>query len=168
MPGRKGGRAMKRVVAILVVGVIVGLVAGISVRGGEKYYKWLPEVFSERYTPRLGEWRAMWLNVLFGGTSYLTDKLIKEALTCGAGPDSMTVEVRTSCQPSWDHYLGKGRWDVPDREVRAAYLEAAGRMLEIVRIYFEEASDSDITISFSVRGEKVAVWHDGQMKLPGE
>ena len=87
--------------------------------------------------------------------------------------NSLRVIMHTETQASWDVFSWEQmRFQVSDREVRAAYQEAAAKVLELVRIFLPEdetgLEDRDIEILFTARGIKIGTWRDGKMYLAGE
>lgn len=79
-------------------------------------------------------------------------KLVKIRLLAWISPTGLVLSVDTDPQPSWNVYRGKGQWSCSDREVRAAYLEAADSgtfsIMKRVRKSFPDIADEDVTIEF--------------------
>jgi hypothetical protein len=151
-------------VAVLVLGGLVGY--GFGQTG--LLYPYLPAMYSAPYTPSLAEWRALYLTATWGGEQYLTDRLKTTSALVGVLTDGMHVLVATDTQPSWNTYLGNGRFSSGDREVKAAYMEAAGAVMQMVRRGFPEIPEGDVEISFGIRGSSVGTWRGGVLKLQGE
>ena len=154
----------------LTIGVVAvgGFVAGVVVAQEARKYPYLPEKYSEAYTPTLAEWRGIVLCSICNSSSYLTDRLLRCSMVAVAKPAHLFVNVDTKTQPGWNTYLGNGRFSCSDREVRAAYEEAAAEGMQFVWVLFPEISESDVQIEFQIQGALVGTWQGGKMTLEGE
>lgn len=157
---------------ILFLGVLIGLSIprNYDSVAQSKKYPYLSNLYNESYTPTFADWRALDLTAAHNNESYLSDKLIKTGFGVYLLPTGITVGVGTKTQPSWDTYLGNGRFSVSDRELRAAYLEAVEEIFEIIDLAFigSGLQRSHVKIIFSIRGSDVATFKNNQLKLEGE
>lgn len=124
-----------------------------------------------------GEYDALRLTAYLSGEQFLTTKLKTVTVrvyhvggTWAIG--GLAVEVNTATQPSWNVYLGRGRFSVSDRELRAAYTEAGAAFAEMVRAEIDTTTDAYIlVVHFAIRGSSVGRWNgwgDGVLTLEGE
>jgi len=159
----------RRLWLVVVFCALVSFAAGWTVAQEGRFFPYLPAEYSERYTPTLAEWRALDLTAHLNSEAHLTDQLLRAGLTAHALPDALLLIVDTQTQPTWDVHRGDRRFDCTDRELRAAYLEAAGDTMELVRIFhFPEIADEDVKIEFFIRGASIATWQGGKITLVGE
>ena len=113
---------------------------------------------------------ALELTAYSNNTDFLTERLQQTSFTAYWHFDTHELHlfVDTRPQPDWPTYLGNGRFSCSDREVRAAYEEAATNVMERVRYYFPRITDRQVTIDFAVLGAPVGTWRGGRMVLEGE
>ena len=153
--------------------VAVGtFVAGLVVAQEGLLYPYLPDVYSERYIPTLAEWRALDLTAHWNYEGGLTERLIRTSLEASALDRDLVLLVGTKPQPNWPVY-SNGRFTCSDREVRAAYQEAADSLgspciMATVRNHFPGIADKDVQIQFFIDGGEVGTWQGGKMTLEGE
>jgi len=153
--------------------VAVAFVAGVVVAQEGLKYPYLPAEYSELYLPTKAEWRGMQLTANQNCEGSLSDKLIKTHLQTFVLPTGIILSVDTKPQPGWNVYLGNGRFSCSDREVRAAYAEAADRgsgtdIMNLVRLSLPGIADEDVVMHFYIRGGSVGTWTDGVMTLVGD
>ena len=158
----------RRIWLVVVVCVLVSFAAGWTVAQEGRFFRYLPAEYSEPYTPTLGQWRALDLTAHLNSKGHLTDQLVRSSLKALAFPDALSLIVDTQTQPKWDVYRGDRRFDCTDRELRAAYLEAAGDIMESVRLCFPEIADDDVKIEFFIQGTDIATCQGGKITLVGE
>jgi len=157
-----------------VVGVIVVLsfLAGWAVAQETLKYPSLPAAYSAPYMPTLGEWRALEFTAHENCSEFLTNRLIRRSCRAHLSPEGLKVIVDTRPQPTWDVYLGNGRFACSDRELRAAYEEAADgsstSIMNYVRALFPGIDSNHVVIEFGIQGSLVGTWHNGRMTLEGE
>lgn len=169
---------MRKRTVLIVVGVLVLLLLGsflgwaVASNHGRKRCPFLSDFYNEEIPLTMADWEVLYFTAYNNCEEYLTDKLIQESCKAFLLEMGLTVTVNTKTQSPWNVYLGEGRFSVSDRELRAAYIEAAERVLENIRIYFSEEgsglSDQEITINFAIRGSPIGTWRGGSFKLAGE
>ena len=158
----------KRWLLLIIVAVaVVGFGAGVVAKEGLKY-PYLPEKYSDHYVPTLAEWKELKLVAYKNRVGTLTSRLIKDGLSAYLLEQYLSLVVGTETQPSWKVYRGNGRFSCADREIRAAYQEAAEKLVRDVRIYFPGIAEKDVQIDFFILGAPVGTWQDGKMTLEGE
>ena len=147
---------------------VVCFVAGLVVAQEGRKYPYLPEEYSELYTPTLAEWRALQLTAHWNSSGGLTERLQRVNLTVRVRPHGLILVVVTKPQPSWNTYRGAGRFSCSDEELRATYQQAGEETMTIVEMAFPDISSDDVTIKFFVLGTTVGTWRGGMMTLEGE
>ena len=155
------------IVAVAVGGFVVGVVVA-----QEEDWDWdlwyLPEYYSESYTPTLAEWTELEFNAYEDRKAWLTDRLQQTSCVLWVAEWGIDVEVDTRTSSDWDMYLGAGDFACSDEEVRATYAEAAEEILDLVYDYFPELDEEDVWIDFFIEDVPVASWEYGDMLLEGE
>lgn len=70
-------------------------------------------------------------------------------------------------QPSWNVYIGNGRFNISDKELQSAYLEASNSIIKSIQINFPNSGldNSKIEIQFYIFGDEVGKWGNGIFKL---
>ncbi len=176
------------VIIIIVVG-LVSLLWGSECLGQDSSYTpgWLAkemEKSSSREFPFLNEWanspavinnaefELLRMITLTNSEGYLTDDLIKIGLSAHWGnfDTCLTIIVGTSPQSHFkDHYLGNGRFDLSDRELRHVFEDAAKEIHRMFLPLFQKMScQSDMIIEIYYRGFDVGTYYNGEFKLAGE
>jgi len=129
------------------------------------------------YIPSEMEWEILKMTASENNESFLSTKLNKQGFDAAIiyndkdKKHEISVFIDTITQPIWNVYLGDGRFSVSDREVRAAYNEAAIFIRDnIIGKRFNDiiGEDYNIVIYFTNRGSSIGVWTNGVMKLSGE
>ncbi len=131
-------------------------------------YPYLPQSYGRTRTVTDAQWRSLRLMAIRNAESYLTENLVQTSLRVSLRPTHLGVAVDTRPQSTWDAYTGRGQFTCPDRELRAAYGDAAAYLMQIVTRYFPTVSEQDVRIYFLVLGHDVGTWQDGKMILAGE
>ena len=158
----------------LTIGVVtVAFVAGGVVAQEGLRYPYLPAEYSEPLIPTKAEWRELSLSAELNYEGALTEKLVRTHFDANVMPEGLIILVDTKTQPSWNVYRGNDRWSCSDRELRAAYEEAAdstssASIMPWVRLFFAGIADNDVEIRFHIKGGPVGTWTDGIMTLAGE
>jgi len=117
------------------------------------------------------EYRVLLLTADLNCEEIITTKLMKISLRCYLLTSGLEVVVDTKCLPEWSKYRGKGEWAVSDKELCAAYTEAAKEVLVMVRkpYYFPKGesglTDDEITVEFLIQGAPVGEWRNGEFAL---
>jgi len=150
------------IIAVAVGGFVVGVVVAQEDDG---YFWFLPERYSESYTPTLGEWRVVQFNAFEDGEWPLTDRLQQTNCTLWVSDMGLDLEVDTRTRPGWDVYLGDGEFACSDDEVKAAYTEAAEKIADTVSDYFPELDTEDLWIDFFIGDKRIVAWIGGEMFL---
>lgn len=155
---------------VVVVAVGIGFGVGWALATENRLYPYLPDRYSEAYTPSLAEWTALRFMAGANNEYCLTSRLYQEGLRAYAQPSQLELIVLTQVQPSWKVYLGNGRFACSDREVRSAYEEAGESVMKMVRVDFPEISANDVIIHFAVHDSSgyLGTWRGGKMTLEGE
>lgn len=122
-----------------------------------RQYPYLPQEYSEPYTPTLAEWETVRLNAT-GPTGGVTDKLIIESTHAYLCEDSLELSVNIHPQPGV--VLGE--------EGFAPYFEAADEIMKLVRLSFSGIADEDVQIHFFIRGSAGPTWQGGKMTFEGQ
>ncbi|NPV54739.1 MAG: hypothetical protein HPY71_14690 [Firmicutes bacterium] len=130
-------------------------------------------ITQDSVVPENNDWKAFKLTArLNTGGWALAQKLNQVSFTVVPSVvDRLKLEaqVNTTCQPSWNFYLGQGRFSVSDREVRAAYEEAGNYVFEeYIQPVFSQVSKNEVKITFFIQSYEVGTWRNGVMKLKGE
>ncbi len=131
-------------------------------------YPYLPEQYDQPYATTLAEWHILRFTAAYNGEGYLTDKISRDSLVAAAHLTHVDILVGTHPQPAWNVYREKGQFNCPQREVRAAYDDAARALMQSVRTYFPGISDQRVRIEFFIRGAAIGIWQGGKMTLEGE
>lgn len=116
----------------------------------------------------LAEWKSLKLMAAGNYKDNLTEKLINCSFETLPFPDYFYVNVDTKCQPDWNVFLENGRFNVSDREIRAAYSEAGDMIIKIVKTSLPDIDKKYIKIYFFIQGEGVGRYTNGKMLLVGE
>ena len=154
--------------------VAVAFIAGAVVAQEGLKYPYLPAEYSKLYIPTRAEWEVVCLTAVQNYEGALSDKLRQTHVAVRAMPTSgLVLLVDTKPQPGWNVYRGNGRWNCSDRELRAAYEEAADStsalsIMPMVRSFFPGIANKDVEIQFFVNGGSVGAWTDGVMTLAGD
>lgn len=126
------------------------------------------------HIPSRDEWLALQMTAWENSSFYaLTSKLNKSAFTVAYTPGTddgilFRISVNTTTQYSWNYHTGLGKFSVSDREVRAAYEEAAQVVFGMLKFYYFYAKPNEVKITFYINTYEVGTWHNGVMKLKGE
>ncbi|MFH1550571.1 MAG: hypothetical protein ABIH04_08440, partial [Planctomycetota bacterium] len=127
--------------------------------------------YNKPYPISRAEYRELLLTTDFNCEETLTAKLMKISLKCYLLKSRLEIVVGTVCQPEWNKYRSRGKWIVSDKELCAAYTEAAEEVLVMVRMpyYFPKAesglTDDEITIKFLIQGKPLGEWQNGEFTL---
>jgi len=125
---------------------------------------------SSSHVPTDWEWLVLESIAKNNAFDALTEKLCKIGfdlayLPWQPGNETLIAVVNTTTQPAWNYHIGQGKFSVSDREVRAAYMEAA----EYVKSkLLPSLPAKTVIIEFLIQGYKVGTWTNGVMKLVGE
>lgn len=160
------------IIGVVAVAVVVGVVVmpevgRLSQQVGLKY-PYLPAEDSQEYIPTKAEWKALVFTARVNAQSQLTEKLFSNQSQLRARPTDLWLHTGTQATPKWPVALGGGRFSCSDREVRAAYEEAADVIMKSVRASFPSVSDKNVKIRFSEAESIIGTWTDGKMTLEGE
>ena len=155
-------------VAVAVAGFVVGVVVAQEEEEKELEYPYLWEEYSETFYPTFADWQEIEMMARLNNEGPLTDRLVRTGLEVWAHSFGFFADVSTKTQPDWDVHLGKGRFDCSDRQIRAAYQEAAEVVMEDISGFFLGISEDDVEIDFFIDGSFVGTWKNGQMMLEGE
>jgi|GEM_PF-4409112 len=101
--------------------------------------------------------------------STVSTSLVAQHVTLGAG--KMFLDIRP--QPSFaSHALGRGRFDVSDRELKAAILELVDSAKENYQTFFKESKSATpwdkLSVEVAHNGYNIGVYSGGVLKLKGE
>ena len=127
--------------------------------------------YNKAYPLTAAEYRELLFTTDFNCEEPLTEKLMKISLKCYLLKSRLEVVVGTVCQPGWNMYRRDGKWAVSDKELCAAYTEAAEEVLVMVHMpyYFPKGesglTDDEITVKFLIQGEPLGEWRDGEFTL---
>lgn len=134
-------------------------------------------ITEKSYIPNYTEWNLLKYVSENSNQRYLTDNLILTSVSANEDLQirenleiDLQINVNTAPQPIWEkYYLGNGKFNLTDREVRGEYLEAGNRIVREINNYVDTSKIfSHIIIHFAIRGSEVGTWTDGVMKLKGE
>jgi len=134
------------------------------------------DIWEESYILTKSEWAINYVNTKFNNLGYLSDKLKKIALFVNYFYDfqklkyQINIDINTENQPTWNYYIGNGKFSISDREVKVAYSEAANYVKESIitkhlNSYFKEY---DLNIYFYYRGTYICKSINGVTMLDGE
>ena len=144
-----------------------GFMAGMVVAQERRKYPYLPMEYELAHISTWAEWAALCFTAHYNSEECLSGRLVKTGLNVYL-EDCLDLLVGTNTQPDWNVYLGSGRFSCSDREVRAAYEEAAEKLMKHVRVWFSGIADEDVRIDFEILGSEVGTGQGGKMTLEGE
>ncbi|MCK4323381.1 MAG: hypothetical protein KAW89_02545 [Armatimonadetes bacterium] len=151
---------------VIVAVAVGGFVVGVVVAQEDDWDIWyLPESYSEPYTPTLLEWKELDFNARSAHEAWLSDRLQRTYCTVSSMDEFMFVEVGTKTQPEWDMYMGDGKFACSDEELRATYAEAAQIELMVISLCFPGIEKEAVTIDFLIDDKSIGHWWDGEMIL---
>ena len=151
---------------VIVAVAVGGFVVGVVVAQEDDWDIWyLPESYSESYTPTLLEWKELDFNAANAHEAWLSDRLQRTYCTLCSMDEFMFMEVGTKTQPGWDMYMGDGQFACSDEEVRATYAEAARHELMAISLCFPGIDKEAVTIDFLIEGKSIGYWWDGEIML---
>ena len=100
---------------VIVAVAVGGFVVGVVVAQEDDWDIWyLPEKYSEPYTPTLLEWKELDFNAQSAHEAWLSDRLQRTYCTLCSMDEFMFMEVGTKTQPGWDMYMGVGQFACSD------------------------------------------------------
>jgi hypothetical protein len=128
------------------------------------------------YIPNKNEWELLRFIAANSCESFLTDNLKIQSVNGKTdvkfNPDfkrGIILFISTTAQPSWsNYYLGNGKFNLSDRELRAEYSKAANSIKKQLNHYIDISDFDYLIIHFAIRGSDIGTWTDGVMKLKGE
>lgn len=132
----------------------------------------------DHHIPESAELSVLDMNAWLNTDAYgLIDKLIKRSFRAelvripqdeeGYSSYGIRAVVDTKTQPTWNTYLGAGRFSVSDRELKVAYEEAAEALVSEIADFLWIWHEN-VEIAFHINGSYVGTWKNGVMKLVGD
>ncbi len=120
--------------------------------------------------PTYMEQKAITFTAYHNAPGPLSEKLQRISMVARYDEDSevYVIGVDTTPQPTWNYHIGKGRFSVSDREIRAAYKEAGDKVFSLASDWLLSQNPKEVVIYFSVMNWDVGVWHDHTFTLVGE
>ncbi len=174
---------------LTVVTVALLIMVGWVVAQEKQLLPYLPQKYSESYTPTLAEWHALKLMAqLNTGSRYLSGPFIVEWCVVAnplKHPEELLLRIDMAFQRTAGMFIG-GRHEHPERlePVRqegalagiyealggkeAVCEEAAAKVMDTVRIYFPEIADKDVKVYFTMLGKALGTWQGGKTTLAAE
>lgn len=67
------------------------------------------------------------------------------------------------CQPTWNHYLGNGEFDVSKEEVRSALMEGVKTIMKLIQGPMPNVTDEVVRMDIFIRGFPLAVYQKGEL-----
>lgn len=163
---------------VIMIGILISVIAflggrlSLSETNKMKMYPLLSDGFNQPYLPTKADWKCLDMVANNNSEAAITDKLTRISFNAILMRDKMFILVDSKTQPTWDFYLGKGRFSISDREIKVAYQEASEKILKELRNYFpmpdSGLDDNEIEIMFYINGATVGNWKNGVFKLEGE
>lgn len=148
---------------LALLGLLIFLVSAT-----EKYpikHKYLPEICSQPYIPTSTEWKSLHLTAEYNCEMGLTDKLIQTHFSCYPYPEWFYVIIDLKCQPTWNHYLGNGAFDVPREEVESALLDGVRTIMRTIQVPMPNVTDEVVKMDIYMRGFPIAVYQKGKLQF---
>lgn len=131
-------------------------------------YPYLPNRYGEAYIPSVAEWQALRVTALGASTTRITDQFQRQHLTCFATPKGLALTLDLLPDASWKLYAGGGKFSGPPDRVKADLQKAIDATMRLVRSFFPEVRDKDLSLQLYLNSERIGSWDDGKLTLVGE
>jgi hypothetical protein len=131
-------------------------------------YPYLPNRFGEPYIPSFAEWQALQVTALGASTTRITQEFQRQHLTCFATPKGIMMTLDLLPDASWKHYAGAGKFSAPADQVKPDLQKAIDTTMKLVRSFFPEAQNKDVSVRLYINSESVGKWEAGKLLLNGE
>lgn len=131
-------------------------------------YPYLPNRYGEAYIPSVAEWQALRVTALGASTTRITDQFQRQHLTCFATPKGLVLTLDLLPDASWKLYAGAGKFTAPADRVKPDLQKAIDSTMRLVRSFFPEVKDKDLSMRLYINSESIGTWGDGKLTLVGE
>lgn len=131
-------------------------------------YPYLPNKYGEPYIPSVAEWQALRLTALGASTTRLTEEFSRQHLTCFATPKGLVLTLDLLPQPAWKLSAPGGKFTAPVEKVKPPIQKAVDTNMRLVRTFFSEVRDKDVTVQVFINSERVGTWENGRLTLLAE
>jgi hypothetical protein len=131
-------------------------------------YPYLPNRYGEAYIPSVAEWQALRVTAPPASTTRITDQFQRQHLTCFATPRGLALTLDLLPDASWKLYSGGGKFSGPPERVKADLQKAIDATMRLVRSFFPEVRDKDLSLQLYMNSERVGSWDEGKLTLVGE
>jgi len=131
-------------------------------------YPYLPNRYGEAYIPSVAEWQALRVTALGASTTRITDQFQRQHLTCFATPKGMVLTLDLLPEATWKLYSGAGKFSGPPERVKADLQKAIDSTMRLVRSFFPEIRDKDLSMRLYINSESIGTWEEGKLNLAGE
>lgn len=158
---------MKRYITIILMGLVLlltGFLLGLEIKPN-RTHPYLPPLCSEPYIPTSTEWKSLHLTAEYNNEQGLTNKFIQTHFSCYPYPEWFQVILDLKCQPTWNHYLGNGVFDVSEEEVRSALMEVVRTVMKTIQVPMPNVTDDVVKMEIFIRGFPLAVYEKGRLNF---
>lgn len=156
---------MKRnstIIWISLLCILTGFLLGVGIKPNIKI-AYLPPICSEPYIPTSTEWKSLHLTAEYNNEQGLTDKFIQTHFSCYPYPQWFQVILDLKCQPNWNHYLGRGEFDVSEGEVRLALMDAIKTIMKLIQTPMPNITDDIVRMDIFIKGFPLAFYQKGKL-----
>jgi len=130
-------------------------------------YPYLPGRYGQPYIPSVAEWQALRLTSLGASTTRLTDQFSRQHLTCFPDRKGLILTLDLLPEPGWKGYAN-GKWTLPPDRVKADLQKAVDATMSLVRAFFPEVADKNVTVQLYLKSERIGTWQEGALTLTAE
>ncbi len=138
-----------------------------------KHYDFLNDVANQAVILNLADWTLLRMIARFNCREALTDDLIKTSFDAawGGANTKLVVVVNTEPQPALSSsHLGRGRFSLTDRDLKAVCSKAFSQILRSVSTECGSlgVDPAHIKVVLLVNGFEIASWTNSSIQLKGE
>lgn len=131
-------------------------------------YPYLPNRYGEAYIPSVAEWQALRVTALGASTTRITEQFQRQHLTCFVTPKGIVLTLDLLPEATWKLYAGGGKFSGPPEKVKTDLQKAIDSTMKLVRSFFPEVRDKDLSMRVYINSESVGTWEEGKLALTGE
>ncbi len=156
---------MKRSLIIIWISflcILTGFLLGVGIKPNIKI-TYLPPICSDPYIPTSTEWKSLHLTAEYNNEQGLTDKFIQTHFSCYPYPQWFQVILDLKCQPTWDHYLGNGAFDIGKEEVKSALMDAVKTIMKLIQGPMPNVTEDVVRMDIFIRGFPLAIYQKGNL-----
>jgi hypothetical protein len=141
----------------------IGFLLGFELKPNIGKISYLPPLCSEPYIPTSTEWKSLHLTAEYNNEQGLTDKLVQTHFSCYPYPKWFQVILDLKCQPTWNHYLGNGVFDVSKEEVKSALMEGVKVIMNLIQGPMPNVTDDVVKMDIYMRGFPIATYEKREL-----